>query len=74
MSIDVAEDFHKTIKIHAALGSETIREYVIEAVKLRLQGERELNATTIKTLQKSDKGEELNHYNNLNEMYHKLGL
>jgi len=41
LSIDVLSDEHRKIKIYAALHGKTIREYVLEIVRERLQHETE---------------------------------
>lgn len=41
MSIDVFPEEHKQIKIFAAIHGETIREYVMESVRERLEREKE---------------------------------
>lgn len=41
LSIDVLPEEHKKIKAYAALHGQTIREYVLESVRERLQAEVE---------------------------------
>ena len=41
MSIDVFPEEHKQIKVFAAIRGETIREYVMESVRVRLRREKE---------------------------------
>lgn len=51
MSIDVIAEEHRQIKIYAAVHGETIREYVLESVRERLNREKEnaqLTAMTTK--------------------------
>lgn len=49
LSIDIEQEEHRQIKAFAAIHGETIREYVLETVRSRLQQEkenRELSAIT----------------------------
>lgn len=41
LSIDVLPEEHKKIKAYAALHGQTIREYVLESIRERLQAEIE---------------------------------
>lgn len=41
LSIDVLPKEHRIIKAYAAINDETIREYILEAVRERLNKERE---------------------------------
>lgn len=74
MSIDVNPDFHKAIKAHAALHSETMREYVTQAIMDRVHKEKIFNETTVRTLEKSAKGLELKKYKSMKELYKDLGI
>lgn len=74
MSIDVNPDFHKAIKAHAALHSETVREYVIEAIMDRVRKEKVFNEMTVRTLEKSAKGLDLKRYKSMKELYKDLGI
>ena len=50
LSIDVLPEEHKRIKVYAALHGETIREYVVTSVRVRLRQEaeeRELSTLTM---------------------------
>jgi hypothetical protein len=42
LSVDVSPDEHRRIKMCAALNDETVRAYVLKAVKKRLQSDLEL--------------------------------
>jgi len=41
LSVDVTTEEHRMIKTYAAINNETIREYVLEAVRERLRKEKE---------------------------------
>lgn len=41
LSIDVLSEEHRLIKAFAAINNETIREYILEAVRERLRREQE---------------------------------
>ena len=77
MSIDVPKDLHKIIKVHALLQSQSIKEYVIKAISKQINADNSnlvLNKKTTQILEESDSGLNLNKYNNLEDLYTKLGL
>ena len=74
MSIDVPKELHQLIKFAASFEDKTIRDFVVEAVKTRLEISvekqkialktkyRKLNALTAQTLEKTDQGEDVDYY------------
>ena len=60
MSIDVPNDLHKMIKFSSTVYDQTIRDFVVEAIRDRLAKKSKLkakiNKTTKRTLDKSDRG------------------
>ncbi len=74
MSIDISRDLHKIIKTLSLLKSSTIRDYVVEAITDKILKESYLNEETIKILEKSDKGLDLNMYDDLEDLYKKIGV
>ena len=79
MSIDVPKDLHELIKSAASFERKIIRDFVVEAVKKRLETNveeqkqelktkyRKLNALTAQTLEKTDRGEDLHYYDSFKE-------
>ena len=74
MSIDVSAELHRRLKIYCASKSETIRDYVVSAVKDKIKKERVLKDDVIKVLQDSDDNIGLKYYDSLEDMYKDLGL
>ena len=74
MSIDVSAELHRRLKTYCASQSETIRDYVVGAISDKLKKQRVLKDDVIKGFQDSDNGIGLNYYDNLEDMYKKLGL
>lgn len=74
MSIDVSPEFHKIIKTHASLKSETIKTYVIEALKSQLSKEKIPNELTNLAFEDSQNNKNLSIHHSLPELYKKLGI
>lgn len=76
MSIDVPLDMHKMIKYSATFHEQTIREYVIEAIRKRLSAERVKtpNATTRRTMKKTDQAKELHAYKSYDDFLKEMGF
>ena len=74
LSIDVDRDLYKLIKHTATFEDKTIRDFVVEAVRERLR-ERlttqrsEFNELTRMTLGKTDRGEDLHEYANIDDFF-----
>jgi uncharacterized protein (DUF1778 family) len=74
MSIDVPKELHQLIKHTVAFEKQTIKDFVIDAIRFRLQERvkaqqealsaqyKELSELTRLTLEKSDRGEDLETY------------
>lgn len=71
MSIDVSPEFHKEIKLSAMLCDESIRDFVVEAVKekISLLRDHHPNALTLKTFSKTDKSENIEIIENIDEFF-----
>ncbi len=77
MSIDVSKDLYKLIKCSATFKEQTIKDFVVDAIKDRLKVElktqrRELNELTARTFEKSDRGEELETYESVDAFFESL--
>jgi len=77
MSIDVSKDLYKLIKYSATFKEQTIKDFVVDAIKERLKVElktqqRELNELTARTFEKSDRGEELETYESVDAFFESL--
>lgn len=59
MSIDVFPEEHRRIKVFAALHGESIREFVLECVRDRLERESENNQLSEMTARISDSMKEI---------------
>ena len=81
MSIDVPKELHELIKSAASFEHKTIRDFVVEAVKQRLEVNveeqkqalkaryRKLNALTAQTFEKTDRGEDLYEYESVDAFF-----
>lgn len=81
MSIDVTKELHQLIKYTAAFEKQSIKDFVIEAIRDRLKEKveaqqqalaaqyKELSALTRLTLEKSDRGEELETYESVDAFF-----
>ena len=81
VSIDVPKELHERIKSAASFEHKTIRYFVVEAVKKRLEviieeqktdlktKSRGLNALTVQTLEKTDQGEDLYEYESVDAFF-----
>ena len=81
MSVDVPKELHELIKSAASFEHKTLRDFVIEAVKSRLEVSiptqkrelaaqyRKLNELTRKTLAKTDRGEDLYEYESIDAFF-----
>ncbi|MFY9589543.1 hypothetical protein [Rickettsia endosymbiont of Halotydeus destructor] len=74
LSIDISDELHKFLKVHTAYKNETIMNYVREAIYSKIEQEKELNADSIKALEESKQGSNINEYSSYQEMYKKLNL
>lgn len=77
MSIDVSKDLYKLIKYSATFKEQTIKDFVVDAIKERLKVElktqrRELTELTARTFEKSDRGEELETYESVDAFFESL--
>ncbi len=72
MSIDVSPELHKEIKLSAMFCDETIRDFVVEAVKEKISTlhKKNPNALTLKTFQRTDKNEDIEHITDLEEEHY----
>ena len=81
MSIDVPKELHQLVKSSASFEKRTIRDFVIEAIRDRLKVQigaqqqalaaqyKELTELTRITLEKSDRGEELETYESVDAFF-----
>jgi uncharacterized protein (DUF1778 family) len=72
LSIDVEKDLYKLIKHTATFEDKTIRDFVIDAIRERLESQlpenqKEFNELTRITLEKAEHGEDLHEYKSLND-------
>lgn len=74
LSIDISDELHHFLKIHTAYKNDTIMNYVREAIYARVEQEKELNQESIKALEESRLGLNINKYSTYKEMYKKLRL
>lgn len=74
LSIDIPNELHHFLKIHTAHKNDTIMNFVREAIFSKIEQEKELNAESIKILEESAKGLNINKYSSYKEMYKKLNL
>lgn len=74
LSIDISNELHKFLKVHTAYKNDTIMNYVREAIYTRISQEKELNQESIKALEESKEGKNINKYSSYEEMYKKLNL
>ena len=84
MSIDVPKDLHRLIKSSASFEKQSIRDFVIEAIRDRLKEKveaqqqaliaqyQELSELTRITLEKSDRGEELEAYPSVEAFFKRI--
>lgn len=72
MSIDVSIELHKLLKTCCALKSETIREYVVQAITDKLKNERVLKDEMMQALRDSENGIGLKYYDSLEDMYNAI--
>jgi len=65
LTIDIPVDFHRVIKANATLASNSIKEYVVDAIKKKLivegdcQMQKKLNKKTANLLQEYQKAEKV---------------
>ena len=74
LSIDIPTELHHFLKIHTAHKNDTIVNFVREAIYSKVEQEKLLNAESIKILEESAKGLNINKYSSYKEMYKKLNL
>jgi hypothetical protein len=74
LSIDIPNELHHFLKIHTAYKNDTIMNYVREAIYTRVEQEKELNQESIKALEESKLGLNINRYSSYKEMYKKLQM
>ncbi|WP_253308585.1 MULTISPECIES: hypothetical protein [unclassified Rickettsia] len=74
LSIDIPIELHKFLKVHTAYKNDTIMNYVREAIYSKIEQEKELNEESIKVLEESKQGLNINKYPSYQEMYKKLKL
>ncbi|MGL4226559.1 MAG: hypothetical protein ACRCRR_02970 [Rickettsia sp.] len=72
LSIDIPNELHQFLKVHTAYKHDTIMNFVREAIYTKLEQEKELNVKSIKALEESKKGLNINQYSSYKEMYKKL--
>ncbi|AFC72565.1 hypothetical protein MCC_05190 [Rickettsia rhipicephali str. 3-7-female6-CWPP] len=74
LSIDIPNELHHFLKVYTAHKNDTIMNFVREAIYHKIEQEKELNAESIKILEESAKGLNINKYSSYKEMYKKLNL
>lgn len=74
LSIDISNELHHFLKVHTAYKNDTIMNFVREAIYSKVEQEKKLNAESIKALEESKKGLNINKYSSYQEMYKKLNL
>lgn len=84
MSIDVPKELHQLIKYTVAFERQSIKDFVIDAVRDRLKERveaqqkalatqyKELSELTRITLEKSDRGEELETYESVDAFFRRI--
>lgn len=84
LSIDVPKELHQLIKYTVVLEKQSIKDFVIDAIRLRLKEKveaqqwalttryKELSELTRTTLEKSDRGEELETYPSVEAFFQSL--
>lgn len=77
LSIDVSKDLYKLIKYTATFEEQTIKDFVVGAIEEKLhnklpQQQQELNELTKITLEKEDRGEELETYQSVDAFFESL--
>ena len=77
LNINIPQELHQVLKVQATLRAETIKEYVVSAVREKLRTENIKNhipnKKTLKALEASEKGE-VETYASLEDLYKKLDL
>jgi uncharacterized protein (DUF1778 family) len=80
MSIDVPKELHQRIKSTAALENQSLKHFVIGAIQERIEAQQiafadrytELSDLTRLTLEKSDRGEELETYPSVDAFFRRI--
>jgi hypothetical protein len=73
MSIDVTSRDHTRIKVLAAAEGLTLKEFVIECIKERINPEKKPNAKTRKAMDDARKGKTIK-AKDMSELYKQLGI
>jgi len=73
MSIDVSVKDHTRIKVLASAEGLSLKEFVIECIKERIDPEKKPNAKTRKAMEAARKGKTIK-AKDLSELYEQLGI
>ncbi len=74
MTIDVPARQHRRLKAIAALRGVPMKQIVLECIDKELYSQNIPNGETLKVFQETDEGKNLYHYEDVDEMFKKLGI
>ncbi len=74
MTIDVPEEDHKRLKTLAVISGKSMRELVLEWIHEHLYGSHIPNAKTMKAIEQVEKGKNLVHSKDINDLFKKLDM
>jgi hypothetical protein len=76
ISLDCLPEEHQKIKIYATLHRQTLSEYILEFVRQGMRKEhiKVPNKETIQAFEENDRGEGVESYESVEEMFKALGM
>jgi hypothetical protein len=74
MTIDVPEEDNIRIKALAAVMGKSMRELIIEWIHEHLYSKNSPNAQTLEAIKQIERGENLVHNDNIDDLFKKLGI
>lgn len=74
MTVDVPDPQHRRLKAIAALRGVPMKQIILECIDRELYSQNIPNAETVKVFQETDAGKNLYHYEEVDEMFKKLGI
>ena len=74
MTIDVPEEDHIRLKALAAIMGKSMRELIIEWIHEHLYSKNSPNAETLAAIKQIERGENLIHSDNIDDLFKKLGI
>ncbi|MEI6242928.1 MAG: hypothetical protein WCP39_05945 [Chlamydiota bacterium] len=74
MTIDFPEADHKRLKTLASISGKSMRALIVEWVHEHLYGSHLPNDETLQAIEQAEKGENLVHCKDINDLFKKLGI